>query len=103
MKLNLNERFTVLGILPKESNFATLKIVRELQGVLAPSEAEFKEFEVKQEEGQIRWNKKGLEEREIKIGEKAADVIKEALKALDKEKKMLPQHVPLWEKFVDDK
>ncbi len=102
MKLILLERFTTLGILPKESNFATLKIVRELQEALSLSEAEVKEFELKQDGGQYKWNKKGNEEREIKIGEKATDIIVEALKELDNSKKLTPNHVPLWEKFVKD-
>jgi len=100
MKLNLGERFTTLGILPKEGNFTTLKIVRDLQSTLAPNESEFKEFEIKQENEQIKWNKKGIEEKELEIGEKASDVIIEALKQLDKDKKMMPVHLSVWEKFI---
>jgi len=102
MKLNLGERFTALGVLPKEGNFTTLKIVRDLQNILAPTEQEFKEFEIKQQDTQIAWNKKGAEEQEIEIGEKATDVIIEALKQLDKDKKLMPSHLSIWEKFIKD-
>jgi len=101
MKLTLGERFIVLGILPKESNFATLRISRELQKVLAPTEKEFKEFEIHQEGDQLKWNKKGIEEIEIEIGEKATDIVVDALKELDKTKKLTAQHVSLWEKFCE--
>ena len=100
MKMNVLERLTLLQILPKESNFATLMIVKNLTSSLGLSEDDYKEFEIKQEENQIIWNQKGNEEREIKIGEKATDIIIESLKKLDEEKKLTEQHFSLYEKFV---
>jgi len=102
VKLNLMERFLVLQLLPKENNFATLKIVRLLQERLSPSEDEFKEFEVKQEGEKITWNIKGNEEREIEIGAKAHDMICDALKDLDKDKKLALSHISIYDKFVED-
>jgi len=100
MKLNLLERFTLLQILPTEGNFTTLNIVRDLQKVLALSEEEFKEFGVVQEGDKTTWNKKGREDREIKIGEKATDIIVESLKKLDESKKLTSQHMTIYEKFI---
>ena len=94
------ERFNILGVLPKESNFATLQIVRDLQKDLSLTEKEHKEFDFKHEENQFKWNEKGSEEREIKIGEKATDIIVEALKELDKSKKITPQILSVYEKFM---
>jgi len=99
MKLNLNERFAVLQIIPKEGNFATLKVVNNLRLILAPSEAEYKEFGITAEGEMLRWNDKGQEEREIKIGEKATDVIVEALKKLDEDKKLTQSQFSIYEKF----
>ncbi len=99
MKLNLNERFAVLRIIPQEGNFATLKIVNDLKLVLAPSEAEHKEFEIIQEGEMLKWNGKGKEEREIKIGEKATDLITEALKKLDEDAKLTQNQFTIYEKF----
>jgi len=100
MKLNILERFTILQILPKEGNFVTLNIVRDLQKSLAPSEEEFKEFEIKQVGEQTTWNEKGIVDKEIKIGEKSTDIIIEALEKLDKENKLTPQHMSVYEKFI---
>jgi fructosamine-3-kinase len=100
MKLNLSERLTILGILPKEGSFVTLQIIRDLQKNLSPTEEEFKEFEIKQDAQKIGWNAKGAIEKEIKLGEKAQDIVVEVLKELDKNKKLSLQHVSLWEKFV---
>ena len=100
MKLNVLERVLALGILPEAGNFATLKIVNDLRLVLSLTEAEYKEFEVQTKGDQMTWNVKGSEEREIKIGEKATDILIEALNKLDEEKKLTNQHYSLFEKFV---
>ena len=101
MKLNVLERITALGILPKEGNFATLRIVNDLRMVLSLTEEEYKEFEVKQLDDRLTWNLKGQEEREIEIGEKATDVIVDSLKELDKTKKLTQDLFGLYEKFIE--
>jgi hypothetical protein len=100
MKLTLLERLTIQKILPQEGNFATLKILDSLKMSLAPSEEEFKEFGIVLEQGKATWNEKGLEEREIVIGEKASEIIKETLIELDKNKKLSTNHISIYEKFV---
>jgi len=102
MKLNVFERLILLQILPAEGNFVTLRIVKDLKGIVALSETDFKEFEVTQVGEQVKWNAKGNEEREIEIGEKATDIVIESLKKLDKEKKLTERHFTLYEKFVKE-
>lgn len=48
MKANLTiaDRFAILGILPAEGTFATLKIMRKLRETLSLTEAEIKEYHV---------------------------------------------------------
>jgi len=99
MQLKLSERFVILQIIPQEGSFATLKIVNDLRLVLSPSEAEFKEFEITQDGDMLKWNSKGEEEKEIAIGEKATDVIVEALKKLDEDKKLTQSQFSIYEKF----
>jgi hypothetical protein len=101
MKLNVLERLLLLQILPAEGDFVTLKIIKGLKESIALSEADFKEFDIKQEGEQVLWNQEGSKEKEIKIGEKATDVIVEALQKLDSEKKLLETHVSLYEKFIN--
>ena len=102
MKLNLVERFEVLRLLPEQGSFATLNIVANMRKSLAPTEEEFKEFEIRQEGDQIFWNPiLGAEEREIKIGEKATDIIVDALKKLDKEQVLGNQHLSIYMKFIE--
>ena len=102
MKLNLPERFEALRILPEQGNFATLKIISNLRKDLAPSEDEHKKFCIQQQGDQIIWDSaKGAEEVEIPIGEKATDIIVDALKKLDESGTMTARQMSLYEKFVE--
>jgi len=103
MKLNVLERLKILQLLPQEGNFMTLTIVNKMKESLSLTEAEFKEFEVKEDGVQTTWNTKGQEEQELEIGEKASDIIAEALKKLNDEDKLTVQYMSVYEKFVEKK
>ena len=102
-KLNVIERLSILQILPKENNFSTLKLIRDLNNKIGMSADELKKFGVVQtKEGQVKWNSEGVKEIEIELKEKESDLIVEALKELDKEKKLSQVHLSLYEKFVKE-
>ena len=100
MKLSIKDRLVLLNTLPPEGNFATLKIVHELKMALAPSEEEAKAIDLVQEAGQLRWNPTKDVEKDVPIGKVARGVIETALKKLDAEKKLTPDHLSLYERFV---
>ena len=102
MKLTLGERFEVLRLLPEQGNFATLKIIGETRSNLAPSEADYKKFDIRQQGDQFIWDSaKGAEEVEILIGDVASDIIAKSLKAMDEAEILGIQHISLYEKFVE--
>ena len=103
MELNTFERLILLAILPKEGNFITLKIVRQLRESLSFTEEEVKVLNFVQdvENEKVTWDQAADKPKEITIGEKATDIVVEALKALDKEKKLTEQHYGLYEKFIE--
>lgn len=116
MKLTVNERITLLGILPKEGNFLTLKIIRKLKEDLSFTEAEHKLYQFKNSgesfvdvdgsvsvvpANSIRWNGDVDQNREFDFGVKATEAVVEALKELDKAKKLQEAHISLYEKFVE--
>jgi len=106
MKLTVMERMTLIGILPPAGNFVTLKIVRKLREALSFGEGELKALSVKEiGNGRVSWDpeKEEPDGKEIEIGEKATDIIVEALKKLDEDSKLTEQHFSLYEKFVDSK
>lgn len=106
MKLLITERFAVLSILPKETDFVTLKVLRDLQDTLALSEKELKEYEVKtmvnpQGEQRTQWSiEKAKVTATLKIGERANDIIVAELEKLDKTKKLTSEHFSIYEKFI---
>ena len=101
MELLAGERLVLLSVLPKEGNFTTIKVVRELREGLSFNEEEHKVYAFKQEGDFVIWNKEKDTPKEVKIGEKANDIIKEALKKLNEEKKLRDEHIGLYEKFVE--
>ena len=105
IKLNLFERLVVMSLLPAESNFITLKIIRDLQTVLAPTEEEYKLAGLKAAEGggvnADDWN--AVLEKEVIFGDIAKGLIVDALKKLDEAKKLTNEHFSVYEKFVLEK
>ena len=102
MKLTVFERITLLGVLPEHGNFVTLKIIRQLREALSFTEQELASLELKQDGDLVTWNPAAAEPggSEIIIGEKATDIIVEALKKLNDEGKLMEQHFTLYEKFI---
>jgi hypothetical protein len=102
MKLNILERLTLLNILPEENNYVTLKIIGELKKDLSFTEEEIKRYKFKNfEDGRVTWDMKADDEKDINIGEKASDIIKESLNKLNDQKKLKEQHLTVYERFVE--
>lgn len=100
MNLSILERLSVIHALPKEGDYATLKILTDLRMSLSFTEEEMKKWEIiTNEQGGISWSEKA-EEVEIPIGEKATDIIVAGFKKLDSEKKLQEDMVSAYEKFI---
>lgn len=98
MNLSVLERLVLLSILPKEGDYATLRILQNLRMSLAFTEEETKEWGITTENNQTKW--KMNEETEIPIGEKATDIIVGAFKKMNKDKKLPEQALGTYEKFI---
>jgi len=103
MTLSVIERMTILGIIPKDGSFTTLKIITDLQDALGFTEEEHAILQFTPVEGgqagEIRWNN-GVEEKELEVGPKAEEMIVKALEKLNKEEKLTMQTFPLYKRFV---
>lgn len=102
VKLNLYERVVVMSLLPKEGNFITLKIIRDLQMELAPSEEEaaIAGLEDLPGGGVKAKNWFLVVEKEIVFGDIALGLVVSALKKLDETEKLLNDHFSIYEKFI---
>jgi len=103
VKLSVLERITLLGILPSMENYATIKVVSDIHSKLGIDDKEAKaiDFVVKGE--RVEWDIAKAKDKEFEIGAFESDIIRLALEKLDKEKKLEPRHISLWEKFVERK
>jgi len=103
----MRDRFVLLNILPAEGDITTIKIVHRLKMELAPTEKELKDYNIRQEAGQVMWDdtqEKKIGEQEKKIGAKAYSIIEEAFRKLNKDKKLTEGHLETYMKFsADDK
>jgi len=103
MKLGIHERLLVLSVLPKEGSIVTLRVTRDLVKNVGLSEAEIKEFEIKQNEnGSVSWNPAKAKDKEIAIGDTAKGVIAKALKALNDSNKLPMEYIDVYDKFVSE-
>lgn len=127
MQLNVMERLLLLGILPKQGDFLTLKILRKLKESLSFSEKELEELSFKQKvacpqcgqsmsspepvtcgtcdelmtpTGEVSWKLSKDPNKDIHMGNKAESTCKQALEDLDKKKQLEEKHLSLYEKFV---
>lgn len=105
IKLSVYERLVLLNILPKEGNFITLKITRQLREGLSFNEKEIKELKlaIDPEKGNATWNPSKDPNKEVEIGREAKKIIVESLEKLDKDAKLTQEHFSLFEKFVEGK
>ncbi len=100
MILSVEERLVLLSLLPVEGDYATLKILTDLRMSLSFTEKEVKDWKlvIDTETNSTKWEKN--EESEIPIGEKATDIIVDALKGRDRKKNLPVQAIGVYEKFI---
>jgi len=97
--MTVHQRLLLLGILPEEGNLTTIRIVRELREALSFSESEHEALKFRVEDGRVFWEDDVVGDKDIDIGPKAADVVRDALGELDKAGKLKVEHLPLCELF----
>ena len=97
-----------MNLLPKESNFATLKLFRVAREDLSFNDIENKKLEIVQDGNQVKWNMEAAKEvdkhaADIKLGEVVTALIVEELKKLDDNKGLTEEPFSLYEKFILEK
>ena len=101
MELTVKERIVLQGLLPKEANFLTLRLVRKAREELSFNEEEHKELNFVQNDNQIAWNFNAKVVKDINLGEIVTGLIVKELKKLDEQNKFTEDHFSLYEKFIN--
>jgi hypothetical protein len=107
MELNVKERIVLLGLLPKEGDFKTLKQLREFRESIAFSdqERELLKF-VTPPNGGVNWTEPGDADdkefytKDVKIRDSIMELIVDALVNTDKAKRLNDDTFDLYERFV---
>jgi hypothetical protein len=99
--LTIGERFALLGILPKQGDYLTIKKTEELRSRLLPDDEETKNFSIKTVGETITWQN-SLATAEIEIGEVMEQRIKEILRDRSSARQLLSTEISIYEKFVED-
>jgi hypothetical protein len=105
MELTLGERFSILTIMPAQGNYATLRLVNDMRMILAPSEKELTEQEIKEEHNaetgstSLRWKDEKYK-ADIDLTPKMLGMIVKRLEELDVQAKLEANTLELFEKFV---
>ena len=100
MQLTVQERFSLLNLLPREGDFTTLKVIRELRENLSFSGEEHELLEFKSEnEGRVSWEMDKDPLKEFSFGRTQRQLLEDALKKADQTKKLTEDHLSVFEKF----
>jgi len=101
MDFTLKERYLLLNALPEQGDFRTIKTIAALRDELFVSEQEVIDFKIVADGDRIIWDTTCEKPKVIDIGPIATTIIVDTLKAMDAEKKLTIDYVPLYEKFVE--
>ena len=101
--LTLKERVMLLGILQKEGDVLTQRIIRALRDRLGVSEEDWKTYniiQIPEIPGAVKWDVTKDTGVEYDLGDKSVDVIKQSLLEVDKQKKVNDEMLSLFDKFI---
>ena len=81
----------------------TIRILRDLKDELGFSEEEVKKSKLKEVPGGVQWDAGMVAKmhKDVPMGEKARDIIRESLDGLEKQKKLKLEFLDLYERFVE--
>ena len=102
MRLTILERLLLLNVLPVEGNIMTIRIVHDLRKDLGLTEEELKKYNVREQDSQMVWDDEKYT-LDVPVGEKALDIIAEAISKREREGRLTEQFIPLYERFVEKK
>ncbi|GAH64815.1 unnamed protein product, partial [marine sediment metagenome] len=106
MKLNIIDRLILLEILPKQGDFITLSVVKELADKINIKEEEFKIYGITRIPSldggtTYKWDdKKAKIEKDFNITDTAQQIISDAFKTLNDQKKLTIGMMGTYKKFA---
>lgn len=101
MKLTIQERLLLGGILPQQGNYTTIIAVKEIKDKIAITKEEIEKYQIIFTEQMVTWSDEGnAYEIDVDFGKTLQVIINEALQAKNKANELTEQMISLYEKFV---
>jgi len=96
------ERFAIIETLAtyKEGNIITFRTLGELRRKVGFTADEVVEFNLKEVNGNVTWNEKGLVPKEFCLNGIEVKLVRDQLVFLDQQSKLTQLHVSIYEMFV---
>ena len=101
MLLTVQERIVAVGLLNPEGDMFWLRAKRALTEKVGLSADEILEYEVKTNDGMVGWNTEKEKDKDVELSEGELVLFVEALKELERTKKLRDEHFSLYEKLVE--
>lgn len=102
--LTIGERFNIMVLLPQEGDLMTMQDVADMRKELLPTAQERQDFGVVADAHGVTWNEDAADiEVEIDLTTPQVALVANALRKLADDKKLKLEHLPLYDKFVEDK
>ena len=101
MNFTVKDRILLVGMLPPQGDFKTIKLLHDLRIELAFSEKENEDFGIQSANGSVSWDgEAGKAVKEIEVGPTMFELIKGLIKDLDEAKQLTENHISLYEMFM---
>ena len=101
--LKVSERIWLLGLLPKEGDLLTQRVIHALREKLGISDEDWKLYDIQpipEIQGAIKWDTKKDVGVEYEFGDKTVEIIAQSLQEIDKQKKVTEDFLILFDKFI---
>jgi hypothetical protein len=103
MVLTVLERLLISDSLDQQGDIIFLRIRNELISKVGLSDDDVKKYKIiRKDNGGISWDPKVPQEAKIELTETECGMIKSSLVKLNNAKKLTPDHISLYEKFVEN-
>lgn len=100
VKLTLEDRILLPVMLPTQASYTDLLLRNEIMKLVELNSAEVEQFKVKQDGGNITWDKDVKNTWNYELTDSQSDLIRRKLVELEKAKQLTINHLNLYRMFV---
>jgi len=101
MKLTIKDRIILLTLLPRQGGLIELQTIKGLIQVLEFTSQEIEEYQLRDTDNGVLWNKDKEKEKEITFTDAQINLIKKSINEADKNKTLTLEMLETIEKFIN--